>query len=100
MLKSEGYMMFRGSATVRPVNGQVFILTGDWLYKPEWDCWYVNGHSIPASIVSNIREDVDVFLETVKEKIEALNDVVVNAENADEVRTMCGEIMSWMEKHT
>ena len=100
MLKSEGYMMFRGSATVTPVNGEPFEFSGDWLYKPEWDCWYVKGHSIPAKIVSNIREEKDVFLDMIMEKIRALNDVVVNAENADEVRAMCGEIMSWREKHT
>lgn len=100
MLKSEGYKMFRGSATVRPANGQVLILTGDWLYKPEWDCWYVNGHSIPASIVADFQEEKDAILEIAMEKIRALNDVVVNAENADVVREMCGEIMSWMEKHT
>lgn len=59
MLKSEGYMMFRGTATIVPVNGrEPFDVTGDWLYKPEYDCWYVKGVSYPAKIVTDIRENV------------------------------------------
>ena len=59
MLKCEGYKMFRGEATVTPKNPQFPVQTihGTWLYKPEWDCWYVNGGSYPAEIVSDIQED-------------------------------------------
>ena len=59
MLKSEGYMMFRGTARVVPMSDKFPAkdITGDWLYKPEWDCWYVNGRSYPAKIVQDIRED-------------------------------------------
>lgn len=59
MLNCEGYRMFRGKATVTPCNGkEPFTVVGDWLYKPEWNCWYVNGSSYPAEIVTDIREEV------------------------------------------
>ena len=56
MLKCEGYKMFEGTATVRPVSLPPFDVTGTWLYKPEYDCWYCNGRSFPASIVTDIVE--------------------------------------------
>lgn len=56
MLTCEGYRMFRGSATVKTVYGDLEA-SGTWLYKPEYDCWYCNGSSYPAEIVSNIREE-------------------------------------------
>lgn len=53
MLKCEGYMMFYGTARIVPKTNIVesFEETGTWLYKPDTDCWYVNGASYPASIV-------------------------------------------------
>lgn len=59
MLECEGYKMFKGVATVTPKNPQFpqKTIRGTWLYKPEWDCWYVNGGSYPAEIVSDIQED-------------------------------------------
>ena len=53
-------MMFRGKATIVPKNKRFkeYDLEGDWLYKPEHDCWYVGGFSYPAEIVTNIREEV------------------------------------------
>ena len=58
MLKCEGYKMFVGTATITPkaANVKPFEILGTWLYKPEFDCWYVNGRSFSASIVSNIKE--------------------------------------------
>lgn len=58
MLKCEGYMMFEGSATIVPVNRMPYTVSGTWLYKPEHDCWYCGGVSYPASIVTDIREEV------------------------------------------
>ena len=60
MLCCEGYKMFRGTATIRPKSPsrKAYKENGDWLYKPEWDCWYVNGSSYPAEIVENIEEEV------------------------------------------
>lgn len=57
MLKCEGYKMFKGSARITPLQGEPYEVAGTWLYKPEYDCWYVNGHSYPAGIVSAIREE-------------------------------------------
>lgn len=58
MLKCEGYKMFYGEATVTPKNDRFppIIILGTWLYKPEYDCWYVNGSSYPESIVSDFKE--------------------------------------------
>ena len=50
MLKCEGYMMFRGTATIAPANGAPYDVTGDWLYKPEYDCWYGGGRSFCAAV--------------------------------------------------
>lgn len=60
MLSCEGYRMFRGTVTVTPRKGTgfpAFDVSGVWLYKPEYDCWYCNGGSYPAEIVGNIREE-------------------------------------------
>ena len=59
MLKCEGYMMFRGSATIKPINTQFppYTVKGDWLYKPEHDCWYCGGASYPDEIVTDIKEE-------------------------------------------
>lgn len=57
MLCCEGYKMFKGAAMVVPKNPKFppRAERGTWLYKPEYDCWYVNGHSYPSEIV-NIEE--------------------------------------------
>jgi hypothetical protein len=57
MLTCEGYKMFRGTAVIKPVNRPPYTVNGTWLYKPEYDCWYVNGESYPAEIVTEIREE-------------------------------------------
>ena len=57
MLECEGYMMCRGRGTIVPKNGKPpYTITGTWLYKPEWNCWYVGGQSFPAEIVEKIEE--------------------------------------------
>lgn len=60
MLKCEGYKMFYGEAMITPKNKNFAPRKekGTWLYKPEYDCWYVNGSSYPASIVSDFKEAV------------------------------------------
>lgn len=47
----EGYKAFRGVMLWTPGNPayppeEIF---GDWLYKPDADCWYCKGRSYPAS---------------------------------------------------
>ena len=59
MLECEGYKMFKGSAFIRPttVNFTPFQESGTFLYKPEFNCWYVNGHSYMADVVEDIQDD-------------------------------------------
>ncbi len=53
MLCCEGYKMFDGVAMIVPKNPRFapYVEDGVWLYKPEYDCGYVNGSSYPAEIV-------------------------------------------------
>lgn len=60
----EGYISFRGvmlvgrgktisrKSTERIIRGwdTVEEIFGDWLYKPDTDCWYCGGHSYPAAV--------------------------------------------------
>ena len=59
MLTSEGYKMFRGSGQIRNTQTGKTVRTerGDWLYKPEYDCWYVNGSSYPAECVTVVEDE-------------------------------------------
>lgn len=51
MIEVEGYKAFHGKLIVSPVSQvEPFTLEGDFLYKPEADCWYGQGRSFPASI--------------------------------------------------
>lgn len=51
MIEVEGYKAFRGTLIVTPVNGnEPFSLEGDFLYRPEYGCWYGCGRSFPADI--------------------------------------------------
>ena len=100
MLKSEGYKMFRGTATIVPINLKFkpFSEYGDWLYKPEYDCWYVNGKSYPAEIVKDVFEEQDAVLEALEVRVNALNRIVVTEENIEEVAVMCKEMKLWLER--
>jgi len=59
MMTCEGFKMFEGSALITPKNDtmQPFRIHGTWLYKPDYDVWYVNGRSYPAEVVGDIQED-------------------------------------------
>jgi hypothetical protein len=41
----EGYKAFRGTMKITPKTARVqsFELTGDWLYRPDTECWYGKG---------------------------------------------------------
>lgn len=62
MLECEGYKMFHGTMMVTPIGNvsevTPFEVEGTFLYKPEYDCWYVNGVSYPAKICC-VWEDED-----------------------------------------
>ena len=61
MIKVEGYLMFRGVMKITPKNVlfQPFEINGEWLYKPESDCWYSGGSSYPASICTVVEDKGD-----------------------------------------
>ena len=52
MICSEGYKVFRGTMRIVPKNPNMkpYELTTDWLYKPEYQCWYGRGSSFPEEI--------------------------------------------------
>lgn len=50
MIKVDGFKAFRGTMEIRPGKFPAFRIVGDWLYKPDADCWYTNGASYPSSI--------------------------------------------------
>lgn len=55
MICVEGYKAFRGAMCITPVNAdQGYELIGEWLYRPDTDCWYHKGISFPASICEPI----------------------------------------------
>lgn len=58
MISVEGYKAFRGTMRITPKTDRVqpFELAGDWLYKPEYKCWYGGGRSFPAEVCS-VAED-------------------------------------------
>lgn len=50
VISVEGYKAFRGYMKITPGNPkyQPYEVFGDWLYKPDTDCWYCKGSSYPA----------------------------------------------------
>ena len=59
IISVEGYKAFRGTMKIRPKTASVpsFELSGDWLYKPETDCWYGKGSSFAADICTIVSVD-------------------------------------------
>ena len=51
MLKCEGFKMFRGTMSVRSGN-KTYLITGTWLFNPEYECWYCGGRSFPEDCCS------------------------------------------------
>ena len=56
VLSCEGFKMFRGVMRITPKNPKFTPkeIEADWLYKPEYDCWYGGGCSYPAEICERI----------------------------------------------
>ena len=40
MISVDGYKMFRGTMRFKFPKGDPIEARGDWLYKPEYKCWY------------------------------------------------------------
>lgn len=57
MIKVEGYKAFHGNMLITPASGAPsFVICGDWLYKPDTDCWYGAGQSFPADVCKIVAE--------------------------------------------
>jgi hypothetical protein len=48
----EGYRAFTGWMRISWPNKAAQEMRGDWLYRPDTDCWYGKGQSFPAAICS------------------------------------------------
>lgn len=59
MIQAEGYQAFRGTMRITPKSQkfQPQEIYGDWLYKPEYDCWYGCGQSFAAEICEVITDE-------------------------------------------
>ena len=58
MIKVEGFKAFKGVMKITPknTNFKPQILTGDWLYRPDYNCWYGNGRSFMADICEIVED--------------------------------------------
>lgn len=52
VVMTEGFQAFRGLMLIVPKapGRQPEEIRGDWLYKPDTDCWYCKGRSYPAEV--------------------------------------------------
>lgn len=58
MLTCENYRMFRGTMKITPKNPdfEPFTMTGDWLYKPDTQCWYCHCRSFPEAVCTVVED--------------------------------------------
>lgn len=59
MIRVEGYKAFHGKMIITPKTKMLpeyEVGPCDWLYKPEYDCWYGNGCSYVAEICTPVEE--------------------------------------------
>lgn len=56
ILSCEGYKMFHGIMRLTPKNPKFHVkeIEADWLYKPEYKCWYGHGCSYPEEMCERI----------------------------------------------
>lgn len=61
MIEVEGYRAFRGTLRITPINPRFpkQVLYGDWLYKPEFGCWYGRGSSYDADICEIVSDETE-----------------------------------------
>ena len=59
MIQVGGYRAFRGTMRIIPKNPKFpqQEIHGDWLYKPEYNCWYGHGQSFMAEICEVITDE-------------------------------------------
>lgn len=61
MIEVEGFKAFRGVMRVCILVGDQEVY-GDWLYRPDTDCWYCRGESYPSGVCDVL--EVNYNLET------------------------------------
>lgn len=61
MIKVEGFKAFRGTMRIKSSNPKFrpLIIRCDWLYKPEYNCWYGQGHSFDAEICEILDDETE-----------------------------------------
>ena len=62
MINCEGFKAFRGTMMVSPIPSsgiKPFEISGDWLYKPEYKCWYGGGRSFSVDICTVVKDDTE-----------------------------------------
>ncbi len=61
MITVENYKAFHGVMKITPKTKCVppLEIEGDWLYKPEYKCWYGNGASYGEDICTVVRDDTE-----------------------------------------
>ena len=61
MIEVEGFKAFRGVMRITPINPKFSMTSifGDWLFKPEFNCWYCNGSSYAAEICEVVEDDTE-----------------------------------------
>ena len=45
-----------GTIKIKPVTGEPFYLTGEWEYRGDYNCWYLDGNSYPEEICELVVE--------------------------------------------
>ena len=68
MIKVEGYKAFHGVMKITPKIKCVppVEIEGDWLYKPEYKCWYGNGASYGEEICKVVSDDAEILQSEVR----------------------------------
>ena len=63
MIQVDGYEAFRGTMRITPQNPKFpqQEIHGDWLYKPDYDCWYGNGKSFMTEICEIVKDETEFF---------------------------------------
>jgi hypothetical protein len=88
MIKVEGYKAFHGDMKVTPKNPQFppFVIKDkDFLYKPDYDCWYGDGRSFMADTCEPIEYGAVV------ESFQTFDDIK-NTNDAIEALMMCNSL--------
>ena len=64
MISVENYKAFHGVMRITPKTKCVtpIEIEGDWMYKPEYKCWYGKGASYPENLCTVVRDDAEKLM--------------------------------------